>query len=235
MSPAYLHAAREKNLAHADIVLAVTQDLADTLRRGERPPVVFPNGCDFHRFDRIAEVQRADDVVLPPPIAGVIGQFNARTDLDMLSAVQERGISLLLVGPRSFASTEADARFEDFVQRDGVQWIDRVPSERVIGYLRCLSVGLTPYADSTFNRRSFPLKTLEYLAAGIPVVCTDVAPLTGFDRRFVHAAATPEAFAAATTDAMVPMDREDVRRSVEAFDWSRRAGELLGLIEHRRS
>jgi len=77
------------------------------------------------------------------------------------------------------------------------------------------------------------LKTLEYLAAGVPVVCTDVAPLTGFDRRFVQAAATPETFAAAaaaTVDAMVPMDREKVRLSVEAFDWSRRVGELLGLI-----
>ena len=233
MSPAYLHAAREKNLANADIVLAVTKELADTLRRGEGHPIVFPNGCDFHRFDRIAEVERADDVVLPSPIAGVVGQFNARTDLDMLSAVQERGISLLLVGPRSYASTDESARFEEFVQREGVQWIDRVPTERVIRYLKCLSVGLTPYADSTFNRRSFPLKTLEYLAAGVPVVCTDVAPLTGFDRRFVQAAATPETFAAAaaaTVDAMVPMDREKVRLSVEAFDWSRRVGELLGLI-----
>jgi glycosyltransferase involved in cell wall biosynthesis len=231
MSKAYLHAAREKNLAHADLVLAVTQALADTLRRSQQLPIVFPNGCDLHRFDRIAEAETSGDVVLPSPIAGVVGQFNERTDLDMLSAVQGRGISLLLVGPRSFASADANAAFAGFIQRDGVQWIDRVPSERVIGYLKCLSVGLTPYADSTFNRRSFPLKTLEYLAAGIPVVTTDVPPLTGLDRRFVHAASTPAAFAAATEDAMTPVNREDVRRSVAAFDWARRAETLLGLIE----
>lgn len=235
MSTSYLHAARERNLAHADLVLAVTQALADTLRRGDQLPVVFPNGCDLHRFDRIEEAEPSGDVVLPAPIAGVVGQFNERTDLDMLSAVQERGISLLLVGPRSFASADAAASFAGFVEREGVQWIDRVPSERVIGYLKCLSVGLTPYADSTFNRRSFPLKTLEYLAAGIPVVCTDVAPLTGFDRRFVHAASTPAAFAAATLDATVPVDREDVRRSVAAFDWAHRVEALLGMIERGRS
>jgi glycosyltransferase involved in cell wall biosynthesis len=235
MSTSYLHAARERNLAHADLVLAVTQALADTLRRSDQLPVVFPNGCDLHRFDRIEEAERSGDVVLPSPIAGVVGQFNERTDLDMLSAVQERGISLLLVGPRSFASPGAAASFAGFVEREGVQWIDRVPSEKVVGYLRCLSVGLTPYADSTFNRRSFPLKTLEYLAAGIPVVATDVAPLTGFDRGFVHAASTPAAFATATLDATVPVDREAVRRSVAAFDWALRVEVLLGLIERWRS
>jgi glycosyltransferase involved in cell wall biosynthesis len=235
MSPAYLHGSRERNLAHADLVLAVTQELADTLRRGEQQPVVFPNGCDLHRFDGISTVEPATDVGLPTPIAGVVGQFNDRTDLEMLSAVQRRGISLLLVGPRSFASPEADAAFARFVEQDGVQWVDRVASEKVPGYLKCLSVGLTPYADSTFNRRSFPLKTLEYLAAGIPVVCTDVAPVTGFDRRFVHVAATPTQFADATWNALAPVQREDVRRTVEAFDWSRRADELLELIERWRS
>jgi glycosyltransferase involved in cell wall biosynthesis len=235
MSPAYLHAARERNLANADLVLAVTQELADTLRRGERQPVVFPNGCDLRRFDGMSTVEPAKDVTLPTPIAGVVGQFNDRTDLEMLIAVQRRGISLLLVGPRSFSSLEADAAFARFVARDGVQWVDRVPPEQVPGYLRCLAVGLTPYADSTFNRRSFPLKTLEYLAAGIPVVCTEVAPVTGFDPRFVHTAATPAQFADAARDALAPVDREDVRRTVEAFDWSRRAEELLALIERCRS
>lgn len=235
MSTSYLHDARERNLAHADLVLAVTPELAGTLRRGERQPVVFPNGCDLRRFDGISSVEPAQDVTLPSPIAGVVGQFNDRTDLEMLSAVQRAGISLLLVGPRSFSSAEAYAAFARFVERDGVQWVDRVPPEQVPGYLRCLSVGLTPYADSTFNRRSFPLKTLEYLAAGIPVVCTEVAPVTGFDRRFVRTAATPAQFADATRDALAPVDREDVRRTVEAFDWSRRADDLLALIERARS
>lgn len=234
MSTSYLHEARERNLAHADLVLAVTQDLADTLRRGDSRPVVFPNGCDFHRFDRIEAVEPAADVLLRPPMAGVVGQFNDRTDLAMLCAVQERGIRLLLVGPRSFSSPAADAAFGQFVERVDVQWVDRVPSERVITYLRCLSVGLTPYADSTFNRRSFPLKTLEYLAAGIPVVSTDVAPLSAFDPRFVRAASTPAEFAAATMEAMAPVDRNKVRRSVAAFDWSCRADELLEIIERGR-
>jgi hypothetical protein len=37
-----------------------------------------------------------------------------------------------------------------------------------------MDVGLTPYADTPFNQASFPLKTLEYLSAGLPVVSTDL-------------------------------------------------------------
>ena len=37
-----------------------------------------------------------------------------------------------------------------------------------------MDVGLTPYADTPFNEASFPLKTLEYFSAGLPVVSTDL-------------------------------------------------------------
>ncbi len=50
----------------------------------------------------------------------------------------------------------------------------RVAGDAVPAYLAAIDVGVTPYADSAFNRASFPLKTLEYLAAGRPVVSTDL-------------------------------------------------------------
>jgi glycosyltransferase involved in cell wall biosynthesis len=236
MSPGYLHRARESNLGHSDLVLAVTSDLAEALRRGETMPVVFPNGCDLDQYEAIAETPPADGVRLTPPIAGVVGQFNERTDLVVLEAIQSRGISLLLVGPRYFASAEAAARFEALTQRSGVQWVDRVPAEQVVGYLRHLAVGLTPYADSTFNRRSYPLKTLDYLAAGLPVVTTDVAPRTGFDSRFVRAASTPEAFAELVAEtARTSYDSSEIRESVAPFAWKHRADALLALIAGSRS
>lgn len=236
MSTRYLHRAREANLRHSDVVLAVTADLANVLRRDETLPVVFPNGCDLRHYDGIAQTPLALGVGLTPPIAGVVGQFNERTDLAALEAVQRRGISLLLVGPRYFASAAVAARFDALTLRPGVQWVDRVPSEAVAGYLRHLRVGLTPYADTAFNRRSYPLKTLDYLAAGLPVVSTDVPPRTGFDPRFVQAASTPDTFADAVAEvAVIAYDPSAIRASVAQFDWRRRAEVLLALIAGWRS
>jgi teichuronic acid biosynthesis glycosyltransferase TuaH len=44
----------------------------------------------------------------------------------------------------------------------------------VSSYLSGVDVGITPYRDTPFNRASFPLKTLEYLGSGLPVVSSDL-------------------------------------------------------------
>jgi len=59
-----------------------------------------------------------------------------------------------------------------------------------------------------FNRRSYPLETLEYLAAGVPVVST------GFCERVGEVA-------------KAHLEPSDIRRSVESDGWDSRAGQLL--------
>ena len=80
VSKRYLSAAREQNLRAADVVMAVTRDLARHLQRGPLVPRWLPNGADLERFEGLDTVAPAD-VPLRAPIAGVVGQFNSRTDL----------------------------------------------------------------------------------------------------------------------------------------------------------
>jgi len=60
------------------------------------------------------------------------------------------------------------------VSRSRVHYTGPVPAEAVPSYLAAIDIGITPYRDTPFNRASFPLKTLEYLGAGVPVVSTDI-------------------------------------------------------------
>jgi glycosyltransferase involved in cell wall biosynthesis len=234
MSGRRLDRDRELNLAAADLVLAVTAELAAVLQRGDRTAVVFPNGCDPDRYAAVQVTEIPADVLVEPPIAGVIGQFNERTDIGLLEAVRAAGIGLLLVGPRYFATADAAADFEQLVARPGVQWIDRVPAERVPRYAGALAVGLTPYRDNAFNRRSFPLKTLDYLAAGIPVVASRVAPVEGLDGRFVRLADSAEEFVTCVRElSRSDFSRAEIRRSVEPFRWQARAEALVRMIEER--
>lgn len=227
VSARYLHRAREANLRHADLVLAVTEELAQVLRREGTPSAAFSNGCDLGRYAGIETVHPAADVHLAAPIAGVVGQFNERTDLRHVRAVVDAGVSVLLVGPRYYGSRHNEAALEDLCRNPRVQWIDRVTPDRLVSYMRCLDVGLTPYADTVFNRRSFPLKTLDYLAAGIPVVTTAVPPMEGLDTTFVRRATTPADFADAVLEVLrQPPARSAVREAVRAFDWPSRARQL---------
>jgi len=229
-SAKHLAEARESNLRFADMVLAVTPDLAHALSRGDRSAHWFPNGVELTRFASIGSVAPATDVSLDAPVAGVIGQFNERTDLGCLEAVQEAGISLLLVGPNAYRDRAATERFRDLAVRHGVQWTGAVAPDRLPALLRTISVGLTPYANSLFNRRSYPLKTLEYLAAGLPVVTTSVMPTEGLDLRYVSAVSGPDEFARAVVHvANDPPDSDAVRASVASQSWEHRAAELLAL------
>lgn len=232
VSKRYLASSREANLAAADLVLAVTPELGRHLQRRADPPRWLANGTDVSRYAEQAKVEPAD-VGLASPIAGVIGQFNARTDIALLAAVQEAGISLLLVGPRWFTSDQDNAAFDDLIGRPGVRWVDRVPQEELPRYLRVVDVGLTPYVDSMFNRRSYPLKTLEYLAAGVPVVATDVATTRGLDGRFVTVATGTEEFIACIRRVLAAeWDRSEIRASVASEDWRARADQLLEWIDN---
>jgi glycosyltransferase involved in cell wall biosynthesis len=230
VSRSYLGASRERNLRAADVVMAVTQELARHLQRGPEVPRWLPNGADVDRFRGIDAVVPAEDS-LQAPIAGVVGQFNSRTDLSYLEAVQRAGVSLLLVGPRWFVSAAEDEAFDTLTGMPGVHWVGELPRDRLAPYLRMMDVGLTPYRDSMFNRRSYPLKTVEYLAAGVPVVTTDVASLSGLSERYVCAAEGTSEFSRRVEEiARAERVPADIRRSVESEGWDSRALQLLAWL-----
>lgn len=222
MDPAYLARARAANLRSADAVVTVSPALADLHASPGRLPVVIPNGCDPSIFARNAAP--VGGIRLPHPVAGVVGQMNERTDLAHLRAVLAAGMSLLVVGPRCFADTAHDREFGDLVRHPRARWVDAVPRAELGGYLAHMDVGLCAYADTAFNRSSSPLKTLDYLAAGVPAVVTSPARITTHTPGAVHAEDAPESFArAALAAAQDPPRADDLRAEARRHSWSERA------------
>jgi glycosyltransferase involved in cell wall biosynthesis len=225
----YLERAREKNLAAADTVLAVSTPLAKSLQRGSRAVLVFPNGCNVDLFARMDEVQASRRVDLASPIVGVFGQFNERLDLDYLEALAADGLSLLLVGPRAGRSPRFSHGFERLLQYNSVQWLDWQPAAELPTFMKHVAVGLTPYVNNQFNRASFPLKTLEYLAAGVPVVSTPLPAAELLDARVVRTAGSAADYVRAVRETIAASDRRLerlCRAQAREFSWDARADEL---------
>ncbi|MCG2800446.1 MAG: glycosyltransferase [Cellulomonas sp.] len=220
-------------LGRSDLVAAVSQVLADRLRTTGVPTHVLPNGVDAQLLSTCDEVPPAADVRLPQPIATFIGHVSARIDVQALLAVAETGSSLLLVGPQPNVSS-LDGLTE-LLAHDNVQWTGARPAQDLPGYLRLTTVGLTPYADTAFNRASHPLKTLEYLAAGRAAVATDLPAARLVPADLVSLCRTPAEFAASTVEALArPADPELVtrRRAYAAgHSWQVRADRMLDLID----
>ena len=216
------------NAGQADVIAAVTSPLIDDVRAlgAGAPAVVIPNGAP-----QLAEHRAARE-----PVAGVVGQLNERLDLALLEAVVASGVRLRLIGPRADRDATYGRRLDALIAQQGVEWTGALDAGALRAQLAVIAVGLTPYTDSRFNRASFPLKTLEYLAAGAPVVSSDLAASRWLDSRHVAVTSTTAGFVRAVRDmvrlAAVPDPAAEAERVALAHThrWEARADDFLQLI-----
>lgn len=191
--------AQRRALNEADTLVVVSESLAATWRATGAEPIVIENGVDIDHYAAATELDRPDELRLRGPIAGFVGNISDRIDVRLLEAIANRGISLLLVGPRSPMADEA--RLVALLERPNVQWVDHQPFDTMPTWVGAMHVGLVPYKVDDFNLASSPLKVLEYLAAGIEAVSTPLPSIVELGPT-VRLAETPEDFAQAVVDAL---------------------------------
>lgn len=155
----------------ADVVVACSIPLRDQLRARGADPLYLPHACDPDSLAAPGPVP--DDIAsLPRPIVGYVGSLNFRIDVGMLDAARRAAGSgtVLVVGGAFGPPPSAEAA--SFLAQPGVVSTGHRGPDLLTSYLAALDVGLVPYAAGPFNRKSFPIKVLQYLAAGVPVVST---------------------------------------------------------------
>jgi teichuronic acid biosynthesis glycosyltransferase TuaH len=216
----------EENIRSADVISAVSEELAAKISRfSGRPVEVLPNGCTPATTPSGSSRS---------PVVALVGQLNNRLDLDALESVAATEVPLLIIGPRADGDPVVRSRLDALLSRPNVDWRGLVAQEDVALLLQSVSVGITPYADTEFNRSSFPLKTLEYLAAGLRVVATDLPSTRWIDSPAIAAARTPTEFSQLVLKALrEPMTRE-VRKDMDAtarqHSWDSRGAKIRGLL-----
>lgn len=222
-----LHLART-----ADLIVAANPRVAREMSRFGKPTELIPFGCDPSVFGRTLDVEPAADIRLEGRIAGFMGHIGERIDVALLDAIAAAGISVLLVGPKHprFDVSTLDR----LLARPNVQWVGHRRFEQLPEYLAAMGVGLVPYNHTPFNEASFPLKTLEYLAAGRPVVATNLPAIRWLNCPFIEVADAPIAFVSAVVRALdAPHDRP-AQRELQDFagehTWDVRATQFLRAI-----
>ncbi len=233
LSTARLQRGERKLVAEADRIVAANPVVAaDIEARGHKVALV-PYGCDAEHFATTETVTPAADVTVAKPAAFFMGHLGDRIDVPVLRAVVDRGVPVLLVGPQHFRSDLAEAA--QLLARPNVQWVGARDFEALPEYLAHGHVGLLPYNHSAFNVGSFPLKMLEYLAAGLPVVATDLPAVRWLETDLIDIHDDPEAFADAVEAALARprTAEEDARRRTFAagHTWRHRAEAFAAAMD----
>lgn len=217
-------AAETSVMRAADAVVVLNEALRDeVVARGvpaERVHVV-PNCVDGSWLDEPA----APSPDRPFLTVGLVGTLNAYEGLDVLvEAVAARrsvgdDVRLLVVGDGAARDDLVRLAAERGLG-DAATFTGRVPYAEVRAAYARLDVFCLPRLDLPVTRLVPPLKPVEAMALGIPVVASDLAPLrelVGADRGVLVRPGDPAALATAFADLSAP----DVRRTIGATarDW----------------
>ena len=107
------------------------------------------------------------------------------------------------------------------------------PYEALPAYCRAFDVGLIPFRIDELTVRANPLKLREYLAAGLPVVSTDLPEVRKY-AGLVRLAAGPDGFIAAIEAALADRSEPANRARVAAMQsesWEARVEQISELLE----
>ncbi|HBN07354.1 MAG TPA: hypothetical protein DD435_01475 [Cyanobacteria bacterium UBA8530] len=216
----------KKLIESCDLVFSSSPNLME----GKEKFFLLPNGVEHAFFARaLEELEIPPDLgEIPRPRIGFLGNIDERMNKDLLKKLlrEKPEWSLVLIGP---AQERAMREFSDF---QNFHWLGPKNYSLAPNYLAGFDVGIIPYVRSLQTSGIYPLKINEYLAAGLPVVSTDFAPLEEF--RDVTEISSESGFVEAVERALLENSREKRRnRSLFAFSnsWEKRAERVSACIE----
>jgi glycosyltransferase involved in cell wall biosynthesis len=185
----------------SDAVASVSRPLA-ALReqQGARLATVVPNGVDFARF-HAANLMRREH----PPTLVYAGSLDARWGVDLsirampLLRRQFPNVRLLIAG-RGPAEQELRQLALSMGLGDAVRFEGFVPHPDLPKLLARADIGVATSRRDSFRRYASPLKIVEYMAAGLPVICSgggEAEQMIEESRAGANIPFEPEAFAEA--------------------------------------
>ena len=206
-------------------------------KKGRHPNVhCFPSSIDTAHFRRARMVGLAepqDQAPLPHPRLGYFGVIDERLDYDLLAALAQARSDwqIVMVGP--FAKVNPD----DLPHPPNIHYLGQRPYEELPAYISGWDVALMPFAMNEATRFISPTKTLEYMAAGRPIVSTPIADVQEPYGEIVYIAETPAAFVAACDEALNEPDTESRRREqgreavLAGTSWDDTANRMHALLD----
>jgi glycosyltransferase involved in cell wall biosynthesis len=219
-------------LANADVVFTGGYKLYESKKRFHSNVHFFGCGVDVRHFGkaRLPETPTPSDIVeLPQPVFGYFGVIDERIDYDLLAMLAESNpnASIVMVGPVVKVDPGTLPR------RPNIHWLGQRDYAALPSYVKGFSVCLMPFALNEATEYINPTKTLEYMAAGKPIVSTAVPDVVRNFTPVVQIARSPREFAAATARAAIAPNLALIEKGLEhaaAASWESIVAKMRDLL-----
>ncbi len=214
-------------LTRADFTFAGGRSLFRSVRSRAVRACCYPSGVDARHFAQALELAPHPRLraLGSRPIFGYIGVIDERLDLALVADIADARPDALvvMVGPVVKIATQT------LPQRPNIVYFGKAEYDELPALLAGFDVALMPFAINVHTHNISPTKTLEYLAAGLPVVSTAVPDVVEDFGDVVRVEVTRQGFVAALR-ALPPPDAERdrrIQRKVRAATWDAIASGML--------
>lgn len=219
-------------LEHANVVFTGGYKLYRSKARHHDNVHFFGCGVELEHF---ATARRADTPApadvrdLPHPIVGYYGVIDERLDYDLIArmAAAHEDWSIVMVGP----VVKVDPA--SLPSAKNIHWLGQKDYAELPDYAKTFDVCLMPFALNEATEYINPTKTLEYMAAGKPIVSTAVADVVRNFAPIVRVGRSADEFIALTRAAVEHPDADSIAAGLakaRASSWGAIVDNMWSLI-----
>lgn len=218
----------------ADVVMASAPELVTRMQKLSKNVHYAPNVADTRMFSSALSPGPVDaelDRCPRPRIVFVGAILAAKIDLDLVVAMARLrpDWTFAFVGP--IGPGDPHTNVDALRGESNIRLLGPRPYEQLPAVLRGADAAIVPYHLEGEMRSVFPMKTYEYLAAGLPVVSTPMVTLQ--DVPEIIKASGPEQFVQKLAEAMQadsPADRERRSADAQAHSWESRLDQIAETL-----
>ena len=218
----------------SDLVITCSSLLQASKQKLNANTVLVRHGVEQEHFrkalDAATEIP-ADVRELPKPTFGFYGLVAEWVDLEAMALLAEkypRG-SVVIVGEHNNANAAGMARLRAL---PNVHFLGRKPYASLPGYCKAFDVALLPFVKNELTDNANPLKLREYLAAGLPVVSTNIPEAVAVADCGVYLADSSDAFVTRVGEALAAGAGPDRARSdaMARESWDHKVKDIENLL-----
>ena len=221
----------EQLLQRANVIFATSRYLKKKCEQiAGREVHYMPHGVDFSKFASAlheSTVIPLDLVPLPRPRIGYFGNIRDWIDFPLLKelTLARPAWSFVMIGP-------VTSDLSELRNLPNLHFLGRREPNQLPAYCKAFDVALIPYrTDDPRMEAINPIKLRELLAAGVPVVASDIPEVRGISQ-YVRTAKGKDDFLAALEAILSrKLDRTAISEERRTDDWPVRVREIRRIVD----
>jgi len=216
----------------ADAVVCNSNDFTKRARQYNRNSFYIGNGFNVEQYDTTeSRPIPADMQDIPKPRIGYVGALiTLRLDIEAMVAMAKArpSWSFVLIGPE-----DEDFQNSELHQLQNVYFLGKKHTSDVPAYIEHFDVCINPQLLNEITIGNFPLKVVEYLAMGRPVVATETNTMKEVFQDYTYLADSTDSFIQQIQKALLQdaaQAQQARKKFVRNFSWQKVTELLLKSI-----